>query len=341
MSILTEQDDTLAMLRDSLARYLEDNHGFEQRLHTLRHADDAPPPFWQGLARELGLLGAALPEAQGGLGVRHGRAPGADGNAGRRARGRALPVDDGDRRGPAAAPPRRAGRCAAGARRGGARPCWPSRTPSRRAGTTRADVQAQLVREGDGFRARRPQGGGAGRAVGQPPGRERRAAPPGLSLLVVPRDTPGVRLRAYPTRDGGRAADIAFDSARLPADALLGAEGGALPQIEQRARRGHAGHLRRGGRRHAPPAARHARLRAPAQAVRRADRELPGAAAPPGRHAHGTGAGRRAHRERGGGRRCRSARRARPRGLVRQGGRRPRRARPWGRARCSCMAAWA
>ena len=34
----------------------------------LAQADAAPPPFWQGLARELGLLGAALPEAQGGLG---------------------------------------------------------------------------------------------------------------------------------------------------------------------------------------------------------------------------------------------------------------------------------
>ena len=61
--------DTLAMLRDSLARYLEDRHGFDQRLAALKAADSAPPPFWQGLARELDLLGAALPEAQGGLGL--------------------------------------------------------------------------------------------------------------------------------------------------------------------------------------------------------------------------------------------------------------------------------
>jgi alkylation response protein AidB-like acyl-CoA dehydrogenase len=65
MSILTEQDDTLAMLRDSLARYLEDNHGFEQRLYTLRHADDAPPPFWQGLARELGPAGRRAARSAG------------------------------------------------------------------------------------------------------------------------------------------------------------------------------------------------------------------------------------------------------------------------------------
>ncbi|MNK93426.1 Acyl-CoA dehydrogenase, short-chain specific [compost metagenome] len=42
-----------------------------------------------------------------------------------------------------------------------------------------------------------------------------------------------MQLRAYRTRDGGRAADIAFDAVRLNADALLGEEGAALPQIEQ------------------------------------------------------------------------------------------------------------
>ena len=51
----TESVDVLAMLRDSLQRYLDDQHGFEQRLHALAHADDAPPPFWQGLARDLDL----------------------------------------------------------------------------------------------------------------------------------------------------------------------------------------------------------------------------------------------------------------------------------------------
>jgi alkylation response protein AidB-like acyl-CoA dehydrogenase len=55
----------------------------------------------------------------------------------------------------------------------------------------------------------------------------------GLSLAVVPAGTPGLRLRAYPTRDGGRAAEIAFEQVRVPAAALLGAEGAALPQIEQ------------------------------------------------------------------------------------------------------------
>jgi alkylation response protein AidB-like acyl-CoA dehydrogenase len=52
----------------------------------------------------------------------------------------------------------------------------------------------------------------------------------GISMFVVPRTAPGVALTAYPTVDGRRAADVALDVA-LPADALLGPEGEALPGI--------------------------------------------------------------------------------------------------------------
>ncbi|WP_307866979.1 acyl-CoA dehydrogenase family protein [Variovorax sp. E3] len=68
MNSFTEQDNSLSMVCDSLARYLEGQHGFEQRLHALTHADHAAPPFWRGLSRELDLLAVALPESQGGFG---------------------------------------------------------------------------------------------------------------------------------------------------------------------------------------------------------------------------------------------------------------------------------
>jgi len=55
----------------------------------------------------------------------------------------------------------------------------------------------------------------------------------GISLFLVDAETAGVRLRGYPTQDGGRAAEIALDNVRLPAAALIGAEGGALPAIER------------------------------------------------------------------------------------------------------------
>ena len=54
--------------------------------------------------------------------------------------------------------------------------------------------------------------------------------PAGLSLFVVPADTAGVSLNAYPCVDGGRAAEIKLDAVTLPAAALVGSEGagGAL-----------------------------------------------------------------------------------------------------------------
>ena len=231
MTTHADQDDTLAMLRDSLARYLDDNHGFAQRLHALAKADNAPPPFWQGLSRELDLLGAALPESQGGLGLgmaAHlalmetlGGALAAEPYLSTMVIGAGLL-----QRHPGAQADALLARIVAGQ----AVLAFAHGEPQSR--HDRADVQMQLVREGDGFRL------DGHKAVVQ-------AAPwashfvvtarsgKGLSLLVMPRGTPGLRLRAYPTRDGGRAADIAFDNVRLPADALLGTEGGALPQIER------------------------------------------------------------------------------------------------------------
>lgn len=230
-TLTTETDDTLAMLRDSLARYLDDNHGFEQRLHALAKADDAPPPFWQGLSRELDLLGAALPESQGGLGLgmaAHlalmetlGGALAAEPYLSTMVIGAGLL-----QRSPGVEADALLARIVAGQ----AVLAFAHSEPQSR--HDRADVQMQLVREGDGFRL-----DGRKAVVQAAPWASHFLATArsgkGLSLLVVPRDTPGLRLRAYPTRDGGRAADIAFDNVRLPADALLGHEGGALPQIER------------------------------------------------------------------------------------------------------------
>jgi alkylation response protein AidB-like acyl-CoA dehydrogenase len=55
----------------------------------------------------------------------------------------------------------------------------------------------------------------------------------GLSLFVVERDAPGVAITALRMLDGTRAADVAFDQVRVPAQALIGVAGGALPVIEE------------------------------------------------------------------------------------------------------------
>ncbi|WP_454906241.1 acyl-CoA dehydrogenase family protein [Variovorax gossypii] len=237
MNTRTEQEDTLAMLRDSLARYLDNHHGFEQRLHALANAGDAPPPFWQGLSRELDLLGAALPESHGGMGLgmaAHlalmetlGGALAAEPYLSTMVIGAGLL-----QRHPGA----QADALLASVVAGQAVLAFAHGEPQSR--HDRADVQARLVREGDGFRL------DCHKAVVQAAPwashlivtARSRGAPgdaDGLSLVVVPREAPGLRMRAYPTRDGGRAADIVFDSVRVPPDALLGTEGEALPRIEQ------------------------------------------------------------------------------------------------------------
>jgi alkylation response protein AidB-like acyl-CoA dehydrogenase len=55
----------------------------------------------------------------------------------------------------------------------------------------------------------------------------------GISLFIVPRAAGGVKLRAYPTQDGRRAADIALDRVKVGLDACLGSPSVALPFLER------------------------------------------------------------------------------------------------------------
>ena len=56
--------------------------------------------------------------------------------------------------------------------------------------------------------------------------------PEGVSLFLVPRALPGVKLVEYANVDGQRAADVHLEEACLPEASRLGAEGGALAAIE-------------------------------------------------------------------------------------------------------------
>lgn len=59
-----------------------------------------------------------------------------------------------------------------------------------------------------------------------------RRDPDGISLFLVPADAPGLTIRAYPTQDGGRAADVTLAGVSVPAAARLGEADAALPVIE-------------------------------------------------------------------------------------------------------------
>lgn len=230
-------EDTLAMLQDSLARYLEDRHGFDVRLAALRDADSAPPPFWPGLARELDLLRAALPEAQGGLGLgmaAHlaimetlGASLAAQPYLATMVIGAGLL-----QRHPSAA----SDALLAQVVEGRAVLAFAHSEPDSR--HSRAWVQTRLTREAHGWRldgrkAVVHAGPWASHIIVSARSDGAPDAANGLSLLLVPRDTPGLSLRGYPLRDGDRAAELSFDDVCLPASALLGEAGTALPQIEQ------------------------------------------------------------------------------------------------------------
>ena len=55
----------------------------------------------------------------------------------------------------------------------------------------------------------------------------------GVSVFVVDKSADGVVTRDYETVDGRRASEVYFENALIPADALIGEEGAALPLIEQ------------------------------------------------------------------------------------------------------------
>ena len=59
----------------------------------------------------------------------------------------------------------------------------------------------------------------------------------GIGLFLVDRAADGVRLRGYPTVDGLRAAEVAFENVAVEEDAVLGDPGGAWPAIEAVAER--------------------------------------------------------------------------------------------------------
>jgi alkylation response protein AidB-like acyl-CoA dehydrogenase len=227
--------DTQTMLRDSLQRYLDEQYGFEARSRALAAAVHEPPQLWQGLANDLGILGASLPEQWGGLGggvmenqlimeLLGGALAGEPylstvvigGGLLRRAGGsmaeRLIPrIIDGT-----------------------AAFAFAHVEPPGHFDLS--DVRTTLSHEGDtlNLNGRKALVHGAPWATHLiVTARGMDASNQGMSVLLIDRDTPGGVMREYPTRDGGRAAEIRFDQVRVARDALLGDEGGALPLLEE------------------------------------------------------------------------------------------------------------
>ncbi len=93
-----------------------------------------------------------------------------------------------------------------------------------------ADIATTAVADGDGYlidgrKSVVVHGAQAGSLIvsARSGGAQRDQA--GISLFVLPADSPGLAITGYRTLDGQRAADIVFDKVRVPATALVGAAG--------------------------------------------------------------------------------------------------------------------
>ena len=229
--------ETQDMLRDTLARFLADTYSFDSRQKRLASDGGRDPGVWRALATELGILGAPFSEAHGGL----------DGGPLENAImmeefGKVISTE----------PYLQTVVIGGGALKavGGAQA--EAHIPGIVSGETiiafaygepqgrydLANLRTTAKKDGGGYVL-----SGHKSVVYAAPwatrllvtartgGSQREAS--GVSLFLVDAKTPGIVRRDYPTVDGFMASEVYFENASIPGDALLGAEGGALPLIEQ------------------------------------------------------------------------------------------------------------
>lgn len=224
-------------LQDAISRFVQGDYAFERRNQIVKSAQGWSREVWQGLA-DLGVLAMNIPEADGGLGYGPIETLLAMQSA-----GPALlcePLLDSGVIATALV------RDFAGAQqRAELLPALGSGErivvlahfePSARGEA--AWVEARATQSGDGVvlqghKAVVPLAPAAdellvsARDAGAPGDAQ------GVSLFRVPRGTAGLELKAYPTLDGRRAAEVILRDVRLPAAARVGVAGAALPAIDR------------------------------------------------------------------------------------------------------------
>ncbi|MGH7017400.1 MAG: acyl-CoA dehydrogenase family protein [Caulobacteraceae bacterium] len=224
------------LLRDSLARFLADHYSLDERRKAIVSQAGWRPQIWRAFAEDLGILGAPFPEELGGL----GGGP-IETMVVMEEFGKALVVE-----------PFLSTVVIAGgvlSREGGERAAgeiaeiiagktrWAFAWAERQGRYAVNDIAVSAKRQGSGWTL-----SGAKAAVRAASfadkllvtvrtGGDRRETA-GVSLFAVPKAAKGVSVRDYPTVDGSRASEIAFEDASLPAEALIGEEGKALAVIE-------------------------------------------------------------------------------------------------------------
>ena len=232
-----DQGEEQAQLADSVARYLEREYGFEARMERMRSDAPCGGKAWERFA-EMGLLGLPFAEEHGGFGW------GATGMMGvMQAMGAALVLE------PYLATGGPAGRVESGPASAEQKAALLPAIVEGRLTMAFAHVEqgARYVRRHVATRAAAREGGWRmdGRKVvalhapcadrivvsARTAGADGDAE--GISLFLLDPGMPGISLKPYRTVDGMPAADIEFAGLEVPASALLGEAGAALPLIDE------------------------------------------------------------------------------------------------------------
>ncbi|MGE4363895.1 MAG: acyl-CoA dehydrogenase family protein [Mycolicibacterium sp.] len=230
-------NDEQELLRSGLTRFLATRYDLEKSRAAAKTGLGWQPEIWRAFAEELGILGAALPEENGGI----GGGP-VEMMLIAEALGHALVVEPYvDTAVVAAGLLLRAGGGTATALleeivAGTAIVSLAATEPT--SGEFWQDVTTSATRDGDSWVLRGQKIVSAStplashvlvtaRTSGE------RADADGISLFLVELGSAAtdIMLHHYRTVDDRRASDIALDGLRLPTTALLGAEGGAWPSI--------------------------------------------------------------------------------------------------------------
>jgi pimeloyl-CoA dehydrogenase small subunit len=226
-----------SMLRDTVASYLQDNYDFDKRRKMISSDAGRDPAVWSAFANELGILGAPFSEELGGLGgdaienmivmEEFGKALVVEPYLGTVVIGGGFLKHSGHAN---------AADLIGGIIGGETIFAFAYAEPQAR--YTWHDLKTTAKKDGAGYVIN----GHKAVVVGAPwathlivtartGGGQREES--GVSVFIVEKNAKGVTTRDYPTVDGQRASEVYFENVSVGADALIGAEGAALPLVNK------------------------------------------------------------------------------------------------------------
>lgn len=225
------------LLNDSVSRLLADRYAFDARRGYIKSAQGWSQEMWEKYA-ELGLLGLPFPEEYGGFG---GGA--VDIMMVMEAFGRSLVVEPflatvvlGGSAIKYAGNEAQKGEILPQIVDGSLKLGWAHAEQQARYDLT--DVMTTATKDGNGWVLEGAKsvvfhGDSADMLVVSARTGGDRMDKEGLTLFLVPANTPGVARRGYAMRDGTRAAEISLSTVKLGPEAVLGPVGGAFGTIER------------------------------------------------------------------------------------------------------------